>query len=323
MCTRILSNTSGTAVIVGRTMDWPDSTMPVITAFPRGMVRRGGHIGDVEAFPDDALQWTSRHGSLVTTVYGVGTADGVNERGLAVHLLYLEGTDFGDPVPGVASVHAGLWPQYLLDVAADVPEALEALEQVQVLMMESHGHRATVHMAIEDASGDSAVIEYLDGERVVHHGRDHTILTNEPPYPEQIRMLRDRDFSRPSDTTSLGGNVNPVDRFQRAAYFLSLLPEPANIRQAVAGVLAIARNVSIPFGAPYEGFGLYNTEYRTVVDLTNLRYFFELSTSPNVIWVDLASVDLAEGAPVRTMDPDDIALSGECSARMSPAAAPF
>jgi choloylglycine hydrolase len=281
-----------------------------------------GHTGDVEAFAG-GLQWTSNHGSLVTTIYGVGTADGVNERGLAVHLLYLEGTDFGEPIPGVPSVHAGLWPQYLLDVAASVPEALDALDEIQILMMEAHGHHATVHMAMEDASGDSAVVEYLDGERIVHHGRDHTILTNEPPYPDQIRMLRAQDFSRPNDTTSLGGNVNPVDRFQRAAYFLSLLPEPADIRQAVAGVLAIVRNVSIPFGAPYEGFGLYNTEYRTVVDLTNRRYFFELSTSPNVIWLDLGLVDLSEGSPVLVLDPDDIALSGESSARLTPAPAPF
>ena len=72
-----------------------------------------------------------------------------------------------------------------------------------------------------------------------------------------------------------------------------MLPEPKNEREAVAGVFAIARNVSVPFGAPYKGFGIYNTEYRTVTDLTNKRYFFELTTSPNVIWADLAKFKLA------------------------------
>jgi choloylglycine hydrolase len=90
----------------------------------------------------------------------------------------------------------------------------------------------------------------------------------------------------------------------------------------VAGVLAIARNVSVPFGAPYEDFGIYNTEYRTVIDLTNKRYFFELTTSPNVIWIDLPNFDLAPGAPVMILNPDDISLSGEVAGRFQKAAKP-
>lgn len=92
----------------------------------------------------------------------------------------------------------------------------------------------------------------------------------------------------------------------------------------MAGVLAIVRNVSIPFGAPYKGFGIYNTGYRTVIDLTNKRYFFELTTSPNVIWADLAKFKLAKGAPVRVLNPDIIKLSGEVSGKFRKAAkAPF
>jgi penicillin V acylase-like amidase (Ntn superfamily) len=61
------------------------------------------------------------------------------------------------------------------------------------------------------------------------------------------------------------------------------LPEPKDEREAVAGVLAIARNVSVPFGAPYRDFGIYNTEYRTAMNLTNKRYFFELTNQPIVV----------------------------------------
>lgn len=294
-------------------MDWPDSTMPMLTSFPRGRDREGGKVGPDDLITDNPLRWTSTYGSLVTTIYGVGTADGMNERGLAAHLLYLEDTDFGPRDVELPGLQAALWPQYLLDQAATVEEALALLEDVQIVMMEAYGHQATVHLVLEDAGSDSAIVEYRSGKRGVHHGRDNVILTNEPPYEEQLRLLREQDFSQPSDTMALGGNVNPVDRFQRAAYFTALLPEPESVREAVAGVMAVTRNVSIPFGAPYEGFGLYNTEYRTVVDATNLRYYFELSTSPNVVWVDLANLDFTEGAPVMELDPDDINLSGEVS----------
>jgi choloylglycine hydrolase len=103
-----------------------------------------------------------------------------------------------------------------------------------------------------------------------------------------------------------------------------MLPKPKSEREAVASVLAIARNVSVPFGAPYKGFGIYNTEYRTAMNLTNKRYFFELTTSPNVIWADLGKFNLSPGSPVMALDPDDIGLSGDVTGKFRKAAkAPF
>ena len=122
----------------------------------------------------------------------------------------------------------------------------------------------------------------------------------------------------------LPGNVKATDRFQRAAYFAAMLPKPKSEREAVASVLAIARNVSVPFGAPYKDFGTYNTEYRTAMNLTDKRYFFELTTSPNVIWADLRKFELASGWPVMVLDPDNINLSGDVTEKFQKAAnAPF
>src|SRR5206468_5369640 len=49
--------------------------------------------------------------------------------------------------------------------------------------------------------------------------------------------------------------------------------------------------------------------------LTNRRYYFELTTTPNVIWMDLAKFDLKAGAPVMILDPDNIDLAGNVSAK--------
>ena len=323
-CSRILWNDNGLAVVAGRTMDWPESTMPVLTVLPRGMKRDGGRAGGDVVVKDNPARWTSKYGSIVTTVYGIGTADGFNERGLGVHMLYLSATDFGPRDPSKPGVQAGLWAQFLLDNAATVKEALAALETIQVVMVETHGHKATVHLAIEDATGDSAIIEFVNGKQVVHHGREHRIMTNDPTYDEQLALLKKMDFSKPSSDTPLPGNVKATDRFQRAAYYSSMLPKPKSEREAVASVLAIARNVSVPFGAPYKGFGIYNTEYRTAMNLTDKRYFFELTTAPNVIWADLGKFNLAPGSPVMALDPDNIGLSGDVTGKFQKAAkAPF
>jgi penicillin V acylase-like amidase (Ntn superfamily) len=323
-CTRILWNDNKLAVVVGRTMDWPESTHPILTVFPRAMARDGGRTGPVVTVQDNPARWTSKYASLVTTVYGVGSADGLNERGLSGHLLYLTATDFGTRDPSRPGLQAGLWLQFVLDNAATVTEALAALETVQVVMTESHGRQATVHLAIEDASGDSAIIEHIAGKAVVHHGRQYRIMTNDPTYDQQLALLKKQNFSKPASDMPLPGNVNPVDRFQRAAYYSALLPEPKDEREAIAGILAIARNVSVPFGAPYKGFGIYNTEYRTAINLNDRRYYFELTTSPNVIWADLPTFNLAPGAPVMVLDPDNVALSGNVTAQFRKAAqAPF
>mgnify|MGYP001217586130 CR=1 FL=1 len=312
-CSRILSNDNGLAVVVSRTMDWPESTEPILTVLPRGMARNGGVMEEATIVAENPAKWTSKYGSLVTTIYGIGTADGFNERGLAAHMLYLNATNFGERDASKPGLHAGLWAQYLLDNAATVAEAIQLHEQIQIVMTENRGYKANVHLALEDASGDSAIIEFVDGKLVVHHGREFRIPTNDPPYNQQLALLKQHDFSKPSSDLALPGNVKPTDRFQRAAYYAALLPKPQNEREAVAGVLAIARNVSVPFGAPYKGFGIYNTEYRTVCDLTNKRYYFELTTSPNVVWADLDKFNLEAGSPVMILNPDNIDLSGNVS----------
>jgi choloylglycine hydrolase len=304
-------------------MDWPESTQPVLTVFPRGMKRDGGKLAGVDVVKDNPLRWTSQYGSLVTTLYGIGTADGLNEKGLGAHLLFLKATDFGERDPAKPGLQAGLWTQYVLDNAATVAEALALLEKIQPVLVETHGHKSTVHLAIEDASGDSAIIEYVGGKPVVHHGRDYKIMTNDPPNDQQLALLKTYDLSKPSKDTPLPGNVNPVDRFVRATYFLKLLPEPKNQREAAAGMFSVVRNVSVPFGAPYGEFGVYNTEYRTVSDLTDKVYFFELTTSPNVVWADLTKFDLRPGAPIMSFDPDDIGVSGDVTKKFRKAKAPF
>jgi choloylglycine hydrolase len=322
MCTRVLWNTNDLAVLTGRTMDWPESTQPLVVGFPRGRERNGIAPSGLVDDPNP-LRWTSRYSSLVTTIYGVGTVDGLNEAGLAGHGLYLEATDYGSRDASKPGVQAGLWLQYLLDQAATVSEALALMENVQLLKIHVRGHDANIHVALEDVGGDSAIIEFTDGRPVVHHGRQYTLMTNDPTYDDQLKLLAAQNFSNPTRDMPLPGNVNAVDRFQRAAYYSALLPKPDSERAAIAGVMAIMRNVSVPFGAPYAEFGVYNTEYRTVTDLTNRMYFFELTTSPSIIWAEFDRLKLDEAQGPICVDPYDDSLVGDVTDRFAPVTVAF
>ena len=124
---------------------------------------------------------------------------------------------FGPRDPSKPGLQAGLWAQYLLDNAATVAEAFKLFEGIQVVMLETHGHKANVHLAIEDATGHFAIIEFIDGKPVIHHGRQYTVMTNDPAYDEQLALLAKQDFTKPASDMPLPGNVNPRYRFQRAA----------------------------------------------------------------------------------------------------------
>jgi len=77
-------------------------------------------------------------------------------------------------------------------------------------------------------------------------------------------------------------------------------------------MFTLIHNASIPFGAPVNG-STFDTEYRTVSDVSTRHYYFELTTAPNVVWVDLKALNLAPEAPIMTLNPNNIDLSGNVS----------
>lgn len=121
-----------------------------------------------EAGPDSA-QWTSKCGSVVASGYDISTTDGVNEAGLVTNLLWLAESQYPANTGDRPAVSLALWAQYLLDNFATVGEAVAALDAtpLRVVTAEVPGQErlATVHLALSDAGGDSAIIEYC---RTVH-----------------------------------------------------------------------------------------------------------------------------------------------------------
>ncbi|BBY57570.1 hypothetical protein [Mycolicibacterium sarraceniae] len=59
-----------------------------------------------------------------------------------------------------------------------------------------------------------------------------------------------------------------------------------------------------------------NDANRTVTDLTNRMYFFELTASPSVIWVEMDRLK-REGGPV-AVEPYDESLVGDITDRFAP-----
>lgn len=296
-CSRVLWNDNDLAVIVGRNMDWFEDIRSNMWVLPRGMEREG-------LAATNPAKWTSKYGSVVLTTYDVGVADGVNEKGLAGHMLYLPETSVGPRDESLPGLSMSLWVQYYLDQFATVEEAVQSFEtnpyQLQMAVEPSSGRAATVHIALNDATGDSAVIESIDGVIQIYHDRSYTVMTNQPSFDQQLENLS--QFRGFGGDQRLPGTHEPADRFVRGAYYVSHLPEPASRREAIAAMMSVMRNVSAPFGiSDPERPNVSTTVWRTVTDLTNRVLYFDSVLSPQVFWVTLDQVNFDADQPVRKL----------------------
>lgn len=155
---------------------------------------------------------------------------------------------------------------------------------------------------------------------VVHHGKEYTVMTNEPAFDEQLANLK--RYKLFGGDLPMPGDVDPLSRFVRAASYLKTLPAPKNEVEAVAGAYSVARNVAVPFGAEdtsgSETEDSWPTRWFTLADLTHRVYYFQATTSPNLYWVDLAKLPIDEGSPVLSVDAYDAALTGDIATALRP-----
>lgn len=320
-CTRVVFHGENHQVITARSMDWKSDVGTNLWVFPRGMKRTG------EAGPT-SLQWTSKYGSVIAAAYDLATTDGVNERGLAANILWLAESTYPTVTRDKPLLSIAAWAQYVLDQFATVEEAVTALSSepftVVTAAVPGEERLATLHLSMSDASGDSAIIEYVDGKQVIHHNRNYRVMTNSPTYDQQLALMT--YWENIGGTVMLPGTNRAADRFVRASFYSEAIPKNQSDAHAIGSMFSVIRNASVPFGiSTPDQPNISSTRWRTLVDHKNLLYFFESALSPNVFWVDLKKLDFRPNARTMRLNlgPDQsIVQSGEVS-RQFKRATPF
>jgi choloylglycine hydrolase len=327
MCTRTLYVGDDNTVITGRNMDWKEDMASNLWVFPAG-IKRDGVAGP------NSIQWASTYGSVIVSGYEAGTTDGLNEKGLVANLLYLAESDYGKPDHTRPFLSIAAWPQYVLDKYVTVAEAVNALSKEPFHILAPtlpNGAGATLHLAISDATGDSAIFEYVNAQLTIHHGRQYKVMTNSPIYDEQLAL--NQYWKGIGGLVFLPGTNRAADRFARASFLLDAIPkqiaqhyikgvpQQSYTYQAVASVLSVQRAVSVPLGITTpDQPNISSTIWRTVSDHKNLVYYFDSATRPNTFWVSLANLNLKPGAPVMklTIQNGEV-FSGEVSDQITDA----
>ncbi|NLS54569.1 linear amide C-N hydrolase [Hafnia alvei] len=296
-CTRAVYQGEDKLVMTGRTMDWKEDLHSDLWIFPRGMARSGN------AGPN-SVEWVSKYGSVTTAAYNIATTDGMNEKGLVANMLWLAESQYPKPSKDKPSLSLAAWAQYTLDNFATVDEAVKELQSEPFVVVTGdvpgQPRLATIHLALSDASGDSAIFEYIDGKLVIHHSPEYQILTNSPTYDQQLAI--DKYWEGIGGNIMLPGTNRAADRFVRAKYYINAIPKFHEARLAVSSVLSVMRSVSVPFGITSQAEpNISSTRWRTISDQKNKLYYFESSVGMNTFWVDLKRADLSAESPVRKL----------------------
>ena len=196
------------------------------------------------------------------------------------------------------------------------------------------GAPAPLHVVVTDRTGASIVIEYVSGKLNIHDNKIG-VMTNSPTYDWHILNLRNypqlRAFGNPADRQingvslapfgagsgmlGLPGDATPVSRFVRAVAFTQTLIPPKDVEAGVNEAARILNNFDISRGFVREGespenYHLNFTQWTTIGDIKNRRYYWWTEHNRRMRMVDLAELNFEGGSliaiPLDEMRKEDI-----------------
>jgi choloylglycine hydrolase len=227
----------------------------------------------------EAASWTARYGSVTFNQFGRDEpSSGVNEKGLMVSLMWLDGTRYppADHRPPIGPLR---WIQYHLDNHTSVAEVVAKAEVVRL------SSPFPVHYFFADASGDSAVIEFLDGKLIMHRGETLPVpaLANSK-YSESLAA-----FEAAKKTGEIPKSESSFDRFVRGAMLISGEGDP--IVRSFATLAAVASTT-----------GETRTRWSIVYDLGANEVYFRTDTNEAIRLFTVKSFDFSCGTSMKMFD---------------------
>ena len=221
----------------------------------------------------DPVSWVSAFGSLTFNQYGrefpIG---GINQRGLAMQVLWLDSTSYPTDATGPA-IEASQWVQYCLDSFSSVQQVVDSAEELAI------SSPASLHFLACGRSGSCAVIEFLDGKPAIRalEQLPLPVLANST-YLESIKAL--------DASLGYGGKVAPAEgdaslsRFVRAAAEL-------NSTRVQGTAAAIDRAFEILDNVAIEELN----QWRVVYDLRGKTVYFTTRANPDRRSVSMVNVE--------------------------------
>ncbi len=328
-CTGISLKSEDGAAVRGRTLEFGFPMQSKVLVVPAGKEFSG-------TLPDGGkgLAYTSRYNLVGANALGLPVIlDGLNDQGLSVGLFYFPGYASYTPVTpdnakrAIAPHEFGLW---VLANFATVDEVREGVKNIVVVptpaagLGSAQGIVPPAHFFIQDRNGKSLVVEPVDGTLKVHDA-PLGVMVNAPTYDWHMTNLanyinlspKDVDQAKLGNVTlsafgagtgllGLPGDFTPPSRFVRAAMFSQAATSNKTAQDAVLSVFHILNQFDIPKGSVVNSaVGEPTpeiTEWTSVNDLKNLRWYFRTFTDQSIRMVDLQEAIAATKGEIAVID---------------------
>jgi choloylglycine hydrolase len=328
-CTGISLTAQDGAAIRGRTLEFGFPLQSNVLVVPAGKEFSG-------ALPDGGkgLTYRTRYDLVgANAVNEVMIVDGLNDQGLSIGLFYFPGyAQYADATKenaarALAPQDFGMW---VLGNFATVDEVKKAVQDIAMVptplpgLGSAKGMVADVHFFVQDKSGKSIAIEPIDGKLKVTDA-PIGVMTNTPTYDWQMTNLDNYINLSAKDITSeklgavtlsatgsgsgllgLPGDFTPPSRFVRAAIFSQAAMPNADSDDAVFAAFHILNQFDIPKGSVINGSvgkpAAEITEWTSVNDLQNLRWYFRTHQDQSIRVVDLKEAVKAAKGEIRTIN---------------------
>jgi len=278
-CTAFMAG-SGDGLVFGRGYDW-DMGQGLVVVNKRGV----GKVALLTSADTQPAEWTAKYMSVTINQYGREFPnEGMNEKGLVLANLWLEGSRYpdADKRPAINELQ---WIQYQLDNFALLEEVLAHVDELRI----ASGY-GEIHYFVCDATGACAAIEYLDGKLVATSGDELEVraLTNSSFQRSLAYLKRHSGFG---GKKRVAHTVKSLDRFVRAASGAGRLDPGSKTHMQAFKVLD-----SVHVGA--------ETQWNVVYLPKTLRIYFRTRAQRTIKYVDLGKFDPDCRTPTLILDID-------------------
>jgi choloylglycine hydrolase len=316
MCTDFLLTAEDGSFVNGRSMEFNFELKSQPLVRGRGVVMRSP--APAKPLQLDGLEWTVKYGYVGLNVFDRGfVVDGLNERGLSVGTLWLPGSQYQEVRNPRRALSVLLVNDWLLGTCATVADVKTTLPTVEVWAYDLMEQQLDpIHFTVHDASGNSIVIEYTEGELHIYDNPIAT-TTNAPVFPWHLENVRNYIGLTPWDVTEaavngkpffatgtgtgmrgLPGDFTPPSRLIRTLFLINSALPAKDARGARNLALHILNNTDLPIGlVRFDGlFGETDddrTQWAAVKDLTHLLFDYRRYEDLDLRRIDLNKIDFA------------------------------
>lgn len=340
MCTGIGVKAQNGSIVYGRTMEFGLNMESKVLMIPRNYPL----LATAPSGQPGGLAWKSKYAAVGANALGeVAFLDGVNEKGLAGGLFYFLGyAQYQEVKQSEISNSIASWDlmTWILTNFATVKEVRAALPTIKVsnAVLEAWAIVPPVHAIVHDTHGESLVIEYVNGELTLFDN-PLRVFTNSPTFDWHSTNLRNyinlsacnvdaklegglkfEPLGNGSGMLGLPGDFTSPSRFIRAALFSQSLIDIKTEFDALDAVFHVLHLFDIPIGVVCEHEGdtlrYERTQWTSVNDMHNKRFFFTTYINPQIKMVDLMSMAI-DGSELVVVPMESVGIVEDITPRLS------